>query len=247
MVNIAENNAHDAARQVSHVMRSRRTIRAFRSQPVPREVVMEILLDAASAPSGGNMQPWRVYVLAGAVKDTLTAAVLADAKAGRGRPPAHLPDPLPEVFRSRLADFGARYYGSLGIDRNDAEARARQTERNYCFFGAPVGLIFSIDRRLKPHSWIDLGLFAQGVMISAKARGLDTCPQVSFAPFHEAISSVLGMPQEEITAFGMSLGYGDHDAAVNRAEMPREPIEGFAQLLGFPEARVEQWQVHCRI
>jgi nitroreductase len=226
--------AGESARVVSDVMRSRRTVRAFRDQPVARELVEEVLRDAAAAPSGGNMQPWRVYVVAGAVKNILSAAVLAAARAGQGLPPAHLPEPLPEVFRSRMADFGARYYGSLGIERSDAHARARQTERNYSFFGAPVGLIFAIDRRLKPHSWIDLGLFAQSVMISAKARGLDTCPQVSFAPFHDAISSVLGMPAEEVTVFGMSLGYGDLDAPVCRAEMPREPLESFALLLGFP-------------
>jgi nitroreductase len=226
--------AGDPATVVSDVMRSRRTVRAFRDRPVARELVEEVLKDAAAAPSGGNMQPWRVYVVAGAVKNILSAAVLAAARGGKGLPPAHLPEPLPDVFRSRMADFGARYYGSLGIERSDVQARARQTERNYSFFGAPVGLIFSIDRRLKPHSWIDLGLFAHGVMISAKARGLDTCPQVSFAPFHEAISSVLGMPSEEVTVFGMSLGYGAADAAVNRADMPREPLESFARLLGFP-------------
>jgi len=230
----AEYVAHDRAKCVSDVMRSRRTVRAFRDQPVARELVEEVLRDAAAAPSGGNMQPWRVYIVAGTVKDILSAAVLEAARAGRGLAPAHLPEPLPEVFRCRMADFGARYYGSLGIDRNDLQARARQTERNYSFFGAPVGLIFAIDRRLKPHSWIDLGLFAHGVMVSAKARGLDTCPQVSFAPFHEAIAPVLGMPSEELTVFGMSLGYGDPDAAVNRAEMPREPLENFARLIGFP-------------
>lgn len=226
--------AHDPAKYVSDVMRSRRTVRAFRDQPVARELVEEVLRDAAAAPSGANMQPWRVYVVAGTVKDTLCAAVLAAARGGKGLPPAHLPEPLPEVFRSRMADFGARYYRSLGIERSDVQARAGQTERNYFFFGAPVGLIFSIDRRLKAHSWIDLGLFAQGLMLSAKARGLDTCPQVSFAPFHEAISSVLGMPSEEVTVFGMSLGYGDLKAAVNRTEMPRQPPESFARLIGFP-------------
>ncbi|MDM0065370.1 nitroreductase [Variovorax sp. J31P207] len=226
--------AHDPAKDVSDVMRSRRTVRAFRDQPVARELVEEVLRDAAAAPSGANMQPWRVYVVAGTVKDMLCAAVLAAARGGKGLPPAHLPEPLPEVFRSRMADFGARYYRSLGIERSDVQARAGQTERNYFFFGAPVGLIFSIDRRLKPHSWIDLGLFAQGLMLSAKARGLDTCPQVSFAPFHETISSVLGMPSEEVTVFGMSLGYGDLNAAVNRTEMPRQPPESFARLLGFP-------------
>jgi len=226
--------ARDPAESVSAVMHSRRTVRAYRDQPVAREVVEQVLRDAATAPSGGNMQPWRVYVVAGAVKDMLCAAVLAAARGGKGLPPAHLPEPLPEVFRSRMADFGARYYRSLGIERGDVQARARQTERNYHFFGAPVGLIFSIDRRLKPHSWIDLGLFAQSLMISAKARGLDTCPQVSFAPFHEVISSVLDMPSQEVTAFGMSLGYGDLNAAVNRTEMPRQPPESFARLLGFP-------------
>ncbi|MDM0032489.1 nitroreductase [Variovorax sp. J22P271] len=226
--------AHAPAKDVSDVMRSRRTVRAFRDQPVARELIEEVLRDAAAAPSGANMQPWRVYVVAGTVKDMLCAAVLAAARGGKGLPPAHLPEPLPEVFRSRMADFGARYYRSLGIERSDVQARAGQTERNYFFFGAPVGLIFSIDRRLKPHSWIDLGLFAQGLMLSAKARGLDTCPQVSFAPFHEAISSVLGMPSEEVTVFGMSLGYGDLNAAVNRTEMPRQPPESFARLLGFP-------------
>lgn len=226
--------AGEPAKVVSDVMRSRRTVRAFRDQPVAKEIVQEVLRDASAAPSGANMQPWRVYVVAGAVKNILSAAVLAAARDGKGLPPAHLPEPLPEVFRDRMLDFGARYYGSLGIDRSDVQARARQTERNYSFFGAPVGLIFAIDRRLRPHSWIDLGLFAHGVMISAKARGLDTCPQVSFAPFHDAIASVLGMPSEEVTVFGMSLGYGDLDAAVNRADMPRQPLESFASLLGFP-------------
>jgi nitroreductase len=135
------------------------------------------------------------------------------------------------VFRARLHDFGARYFASLGIERSDAAARTRQTERNYSFFGAPVGLIFSIDRRLKPHSWIDL--FAQSVMIAATARGIDTCPQVAFAPFHDEIASHLQMPPEEITAFGMSMGYGDLEAAVNQTSMPRERRHDFAPLLGF--------------
>ena len=109
-----------------------------------------------------------------------------------------------------------RYYASLGIDREDNSGRKCQTERNFSFFGAPVGLIFSIDRRLKPHSWMD----AQNVMIAAKARGIDTCPQVSFAPFHVAIASQLHMPPDEVTAFGMSMGYGDPDAQVNQTGTP---------------------------
>ncbi|OUM00813.1 nitroreductase [Variovorax sp. JS1663] len=219
---------------VSSVVRSRRAVRAFKPQPLRREIVEEILKDAAAAPSGANIQPWRVYVVSGGVKDELTEALVAASRAGTAPAPTHFPEPLPDVFRARLLDFGGRYYGSLGIDRGDTEARTRQTERNYSFFGAPVGLIFSIDRRLRPHSWIDLGLFAQNVMIAAKARGIDTCPQVAFAPFHAQIAAHLQMPPEEITAFGMSMGYGDFEAPVNQASMPRERMHDFARLLGFP-------------
>lgn len=221
-------------RCVATVMRSRRATRAFKAQPLRRELVEEILQDAASAPSGANIQPWRVHVLSGAVKDELTNALVAASRAGTAPTPQHFPEPLPDTYRARLMDFGARYYASLGIDRNDMPSRTRQTERNYAFFGAPVGLIFSIDRRLKPHSWIDLGLFAQNVMLAAKARGIDTCPQVAFAQFHEPIASQLGMSPEEVTAFGMSMGYGDLDAEVNRTRMPRERVQDFARLLGFP-------------
>jgi nitroreductase len=222
------------ARCVATVVRSRRSVRAFRAQPLRRELVEAILEDAACAPSGSNTQPWRVYVVSGKVKDELADALVAVSRAGTAPAPAHFPDPLPDVFRARQADFGGRYYASLGIDRNDACARVSQSERNYSFFGAPVGLIFSIDRRLKPHSWIDLGLFAQNVMIAAKARGIDTCPQIAFAPFHELIASRLHMVPEEVTAFGMAMGYGDPVAEVNRTRMPRECVQEFARLFGFP-------------
>ena len=222
------------ARCVTAVVRSRRTVRAFKADPLRRELVEDILEDAACAPSGANIQPWRVYVVSGEIKDTLADALLSVSRAGTAPAPAHFPDPLPDAFRARLMDFGGRYYASLGIDRNDVPARTRQTERNYSFFGAPVGLIFSIDRRLKPHSWIDLGLFAQNVMIAAKARGIDTCPQVSFAPFHDVIASHLHMSSDEVTAFGMSMGYGDPAAEVNQTKMPRERVQDFARLFGFP-------------
>jgi len=236
MDNSVRERAQAAVAQcVSNVVRSRRAVRAFKPLQLDRKLVEDILEDAATAPSGANIQPWRVYVVSGAVKDELADAMLAASRAGIAPAPAHFPDPLPDVFRARLQDFGARYYASLGIDRNDAPARTRQSERNLSFFGAPVGLLFSIDRRLKPHSWIDLGLFAQNVMIVAKARGVDTCPQVSFAPFHEVIASHLQMAPKEVTAFGMSMGYGDPDAKVNQAPMPREHVRDFARMVGFPD------------
>jgi nitroreductase len=164
-----------------------------------------------------------------ALGEVLTAAFRADA-----HPPSpHFPDPLPEELCARQANFAERYYGALGIERSDMAARARQTQRNFSFFGAPVGLIFSIDARLTHHSWLDLGLFVQSVMIAAKARGIDTCPQVSFARFHDVIASHLRMRPEEVTACGMAMGYGDAAAAVNCMEMPRRPVEEFANLAGF--------------
>jgi nitroreductase len=222
------------ARCVATVVRSRRAVRTFKADPLRRELVEAILEDAAYAPSGANIQPWRVYVVSGAIKDELADALVSASRAGTAPAPAHFPEPLPDTFRARLADFGRRYYASLGIDRNDTPARTRQSERNYSFFGAPVGLIFSIDRRLKPHSWIDLGLFAQNVMIAAKARGIDTCPQVAFAPFHDLIASHLHMSSDEVTVFGMSMGYGDPVAEVNQTRMPRERVQDFARLFGFP-------------
>ena len=236
-----DNSVRDVAQEVmaqcvSTVMRSRHAVRAFKQQAVDRSLVEAVLADASHAPSGANIQPWRVYVVAGKVKDELGDALLAASRAGTMPAPEHFPEPLPDVFRARLQDFGARYYASLDIERTDAAARARQSERNLHFFGAPVGLIFAIDRRLKPHSWIDLGLFAQSVMIAAKARGLDTCPQASFAPFHSVIAERLQLPPEEVTAFGMSMGYGDLEAPVNQATMPRERVHDFARIIGFPEA-----------
>jgi nitroreductase len=237
-----DNSLRDQAQEaiahcVSTVMRSRHAVRAFKQQAVGRGLVEAILADAATAPSGGNIQPWSVYVVAGRAKEALGDALLAASRAGTMPPPAHFPDPLPDVFRARVQDFGARYYASLNIDRTDAAARARQSERNLHFFGAPVGLIFAIDQRLKPHSWIDLGMFAQSVMIAAKARGLDTCPQVSFAPFHSVIAEHLQLPPEEVTAFGMSMGYGDPEAPVNQGAMPRERVRDFARMVGFAEAQ----------
>nr|AKQ44161.1 4-nitrobenzoate reductase [Cupriavidus sp. ST-14] len=222
------------ARCVADVVSSRRAVRAFKPEPLRREDVEDILQAAATAPSGANIQPWRVYVVSGAFKNDLANALVAAFRAGTAPVPAHFPEPLPDVFRARLTDFGARYYASLGIDRNDYRARARQTEQNFSFFGAPVGLIISIDRRLKPHSWIDIGLFAQNLMIAAKARGIDTCPQVSFAPFHDLLAAHLHMPPEEVTAFGMAMGYGDPEARVNQTRMPRERVQDFARLFGFP-------------
>lgn len=223
----------DIAGCVDEILRSRRSVRAYKPDAVPRDAVLEILQAAATAPSNSNTQPWRVHVLTGAPMQELGAALVAAFREDKLPPSPHFPDPLPSMFCARQADFAARYYGALGIDRQDAAARALQTQRNFTFFGAPVGLIFSIDARLNRHSWLDLGLFVQNVMIAAKARGIDTCPQVSFARFHPVIASCLGMPPEDVTACGMSMGFADTGAQVNQARMPRQRVEEFVRLVGF--------------
>ncbi|NUZ08019.1 nitroreductase [Piscinibacter koreensis] len=223
----------DTASCVDAVLRSRRTTRAFRPDPLSADTVREILEVASTAPSNSNTQPWRVYVLTGAPMKALGEALVEAFREDTLPPSEHFPDPLPPSFATRQGDFGARYYDCLGIERSDVQGRARQTQRNFAFFGAPVGLIFGIDGRLRPHSWLDLGLFVQSVMIAAQARGIATCPQVSFARFHALIAQHLDMPEHEVTACGMSMGYGDAAAAVNQLQMPRERVNDFARFVGF--------------
>lgn len=223
----------EAALSVDAVLRARRAVRAYLPEPLARETVREILAVAASAPSNSNTQPWRVHALAGEPLRALGRELAEAFRRGDFAPPAHFPDPLPAAFGARQSEFALRYYGTLGIDRGDTAARAAQTERNFRFFGAPVGLVFGIDARLARHSWLDLGLYVQNVMIAAKARGIDTCPQVSLAPFHAVIARHLPMAPEEITVCGMAMGFGDPRAAVNRMAMPREDVEAFARFTGF--------------
>ena len=215
-----------------HVLHARRSTRAYTDAPLPTDLVFEVLQAAASAPSNSNTQPWRVHVLTGAPVQTLGEALKAAFMRGEHPASVHFPDPLPQEFGALQADFAERYYGALGIARGDSDARAAQTLKNFSFFGAPIGLIFTIDGRLNRHSWLDLGLFVQSVMLAAKARGIDTCPQVSFARFHDVIASELRLPDAEVTVCGMSMGYGDATAAVNQIAMPRRRVEEFARVVG---------------
>mgnify|MGYP000091327008 CR=1 FL=1 len=233
---MSEHSTEDVTRVVDGVLRSRRSLRAYRPDAVPRAVLEDILDVASSTPSNSNTQPWRVHALAGAPKQALGAALLAAFRENTLPPSPHFPDPLPEEYAQRQRDFGAVYYRTLGIDVADMPSRLRQTEKNFGFFGAPVGLIFTIDRRLAPHSWLDLGLLVQNVMIAASARGLGTCPQVSFARFHPVIAQHLAFTEHELTVCGMSLGYPEHDEPVNRMAMPRRGVREFACFAAFVES-----------
>jgi nitroreductase len=218
---------------VDAVIRSRRAVRAFSPSPVPRAVIAEILDVARCAPSNSNTQPWRVHVLEGEPKRRLGEALMQAHERNELPPSTHFPVDLPAECQSRQSDFGARYYTALKIDRADLLARYRQSGRNLCFFDAPVGLLFTIDSRLTRHSWADYGMFLQTIMIAARARGLDTCPQVSFVRYEPVISQFLGLPPTQALVCGMSLGYAEVDAEVNDLRMPREAVEDFTVFWGF--------------
>jgi nitroreductase len=218
---------------VDAVIRSRRAIRAFRPDAVSKDDIVEILDVARTAPSNSNTQPWNVHVLHGRAKLELSEA-LGQAHIADDCPPLqHMPNPLPEVCRSWQEDFGARYYGALGIDKADVASRARATGRNFDFFGAPVGLIFTIDAQLKKYSWLDCGIFLQTLMLAARARGLDTCAQVSFARYQTVIAQKLKLEPGFDVVCGMSLGYADENSVVNKLGIPRATVEQFATFLGF--------------
>ena len=208
----------------------RRSVRAFKPDPVPRETVERILQISARAPSGTNMQPWKVHVLTGKAKDELSAAVLSafDGEEEHKGEWAYYPKQFREPYLARRRKVGWDLYRLLGIAKGDAAKMHAQHGRNYAFFDAPVGLVFTIDRDLEIGSWLDYGMFLQNVMLVARSHGLDTCPQAAFAPFHKVIRETLGLDQMEAVVCGMSLGYADWEKVENSLITERAPLEDFA-------------------
>ena len=215
---------------VEEAVGQRRSVRGFKPDPVPRETVERILQIAARAPSGTNMQPWKVHILTGKAKDELSAAVLSafDGEEEHKGEWAYYPKQFREPYLARRRKVGWDLYGLLGIAKGDAAKMHAQHGRNYAFFDAPVGLVFTIDRDLEIGSWLDYGMFLQNVMLVARSHGLDTCPQAAFAPFHKVIRETLGLDQMEAVVCGMSLGYADWEKVENSLITERAPLEDFA-------------------
>ncbi|MDE2626048.1 MAG: nitroreductase [Burkholderiales bacterium] len=221
---------------VDAAITGRRSLRAFLPTPVPRETIEAILAVASRAPSGTNTQPWRVYVLTGAAKTELSRKIFAayDDPAERARHTEeydYYPTEWKSPFIDRRRKVGWDLYGLLGIAKTDKGRMHVQHGRNYEFFGAPVGLIFTIDRILRQGSWLDYGMFLQSIMVAARARGLDTCPQAAFMQFHRIISAHVGAPDNEQVVCGMSLGHADPAAIENTLVTEREPVSAFARFL----------------
>jgi nitroreductase len=228
----AHNNRMSTERNsVTETILSRRSVRAFLPRPVPQALVEEILGVAARAPSGGNLQPWRVDVLTGAALDALIAEALASTP-GEMELKVY-PSPLPEPYRTRRHRSGEALYEAIGIGRDDRPSRLAQFARNFEAFGAPVLLLFSIDRIFDRPQWAHLGMFIQNVMLLAQEHGLATCPQEAWAAVHELAARHIELPAERILYCGMALGYGDPEAAINSLRTDRESVEAFARFRGF--------------
>jgi nitroreductase len=212
---------------VDEAIRSRKSVRRFLPTPVPAAVVSHILNVAARAPSGNNVQPWRVYVVAGERRDKLCDAIV-EAASG-----AYYPTSWFEPYLERRRRCGFGLYATLDIARDDKVARERQMLRNYTFFDAPVGLIVTLDRRLNTGSFMDVGMFIQNILVAARAQGLHTCAQAAFAWFHKIAREQLPMGDNEILLCGIALGHEDVDAPENAFITERAGLDEFVSFHGF--------------
>lgn len=222
-------NEEELNGSVQVALGGRRSVRGFLPDPVPEATIRELLALAARAPSMTNTQPWRVHVLTEAARARLSAEILQAHD--RGEHPDFEYPYYPKVWKSPYLDrrrqIGWALYGLLGIAKGDFAATKIQHGKNYGFFGAPVGMIFTIDRDLQLGSWLDLGMFLQGLMIAARGAGLDTCPQAAFGNYHAIIRRQLAIPDAEVVVCGMALGHRDPDEPANALVPPREPVGAF--------------------
>jgi len=219
--------------QIDEIIAGRKSLRQFLDIPVERALVEDIMRVASRAPSGTNMQPWRVYVVAGEAKNSLSKDLL-DAhyhhQDEHKSEYSYYPDAFTEPYKSRRRKVGIDMYGLLEINKGEVEKMKAQHGRNYQFFDAPVGMIFAIDNSLKIGSWLDYGMFLQNIMIAARARGLDTCPQAAFAKYHRIIRKHLNIDEDEIIVCGMALGFADMSAPVNQLKTERVCVSEFSRF-----------------
>jgi len=220
---------------VSQAVAQRISVRAFRPDPVPGGLVREILEAAARAPSGGNLQPWRVHALTGAPLEALKARV-RDNPFGETPEYDVYPANLWEPLRTRRFQCGEDLYATIGIPREDKAARLAQLAKNGELFGAPVGLFFSLDRKVGPPQWSDVGMLMQTIMLLAVERGLATCAQEYWARYPQTLAEILNLPADHMIFSGMALGYADEAAPINTLRTRRDPFEIWGEIQGFDEA-----------
>lgn len=227
-------NAQQAS--VDAAITTRRSIRAFLPDAVAREDIEQILAVAARAPSGTNTQPWKVHVLQGDAKTALSDAILTvyhDPELNRQHTEEYpyYPREWKSPYIDRRRKVGWDLYALLGMARDNKAGMAAQHARNFRFFDAPVGLIFTIDRTMEQGSWLDYGMFLQSIMVAARGRGLDTCPQAAFTQYHRIIAEHLALPASDMVVCGMALGWADASKIENTLSTEREPVSGFVRFL----------------
>lgn len=220
--------------RVSDAIAGRQSIRAFLTEKAVTDEQIEALLNvAARAPSGSNIQPWHVYVVRGDRKVAITEACSARFLNGDdGAYEYHYyPRAWREPYIGRRRQTGFGLYGLLGVDRHDVASVQDYRVQNYQFFGAPVGLFFTIDRDMEQGSWLDYGMFLQSFMLAAREDGLESCAQAAFCPYHDSVMPLLGAPAEQMLVCGMSLGYADPDALINTFRTSRLDARDFMTVL----------------
>ncbi len=225
---------HQPAPDVFVAARTRRSVRAYKPDPVPAAMVREIVALGRHAPSGSNIQPWRVHVMTGGTLKRVGTAIrraFENDEPGHRRDYDYYTDPIYEPYLARRRQCGWGLYGTLDIARGDHAKSKAYRATNYDFFGAPVGLIYTIERRLERGSWLDYGMFLQTIMLAARARGLHTCAEAAIASYPDIVRRELGITDDWIVICGMAMGYADPDAIVNTFQPPRIDVDEYAVFL----------------
>ncbi len=240
MVVITEKVPTHASQTVKDAIKTRRSMRAFLPTSVPKEIIVEILDVAQRAPSGTNSQPWFTYVITGEAKEALSVDILkAFDSGGDGYQPEIpiYPEAFFEPYLERRRKVGWDLYGLLGIEKGDKTKMHLQHGRNFKFFDAPIGLMFSMHRDMPHSNILDIGMYLQNIMLMARAKGLHTCPQVAFTQYHEIIRKHLPIGEEEVLLCGMTLGYAADDAVENTMVTTRDSVRDEVKFIGFKSNR----------
>jgi nitroreductase len=222
---------------VAEAVRSRRSVRAFLDRPVASEILRSVIAEAAHAPSGGNLQPWRLFVLAGdplaELKARMQKRITTNPQPAAAEY-AIYPSPMPEPYRTERDKISEAMYGLLGIPRENKLGRLMAMQANFSFFGAPAGLFCYVDRRMGPPQWSDLGMYLQTLMLLLRGHGIDTCAQEAWSVFHDTVAEFLAPPADWMLFCGMSIGYADPSAPLDSLRSTRIPADQFAKFLGVP-------------
>lgn len=218
---------------VSEAVIERRSVRGFLDKEVPLEVLKELALKSARAATGGNIQPWHIDIVTGAKMDELKAIMRGKIERREKETPGYdiYPREMTDATKARTFQIGEIMYGHLGIPREDKRARAEWFARNFQFFGAPAAYFVTVDRRMGPPQWSDLGMYLQNLMLLAVEAGLATCPQECWAVYPNTVEGFLGTPAERMLFCGVAIGYEDAEEAANRTRSPRAPEEEWLTVL----------------